>query len=142
MKRILWVFALVTLASTIPCLAQDTTAPPVTLPVPEKIIGVLAAVFAVGGTMYKILDGVKNFIPGVKDKPEILKWINIIGSFTIFGAACVAANGPHDLGNLAKCLIEAAAAALVAAGFHQSKKDADLARAAATVGEFKAAANK
>jgi peptidoglycan/LPS O-acetylase OafA/YrhL len=141
MKRILWVVPVLVLVA-LPLFAQDTTAPPVTLPVPEKVVGVIAAVFAVGGTMYKVIDGLKNIIPGVKDRPLILKGVNFAGAFLVLGGACMAAGGGHDAVALGKCLVEAVAAGLIAAGFHEAKKTSDLARASATVPEFKTEAEK
>lgn len=136
MKKIAWVFLL--LLVTVPLFAQDAPPGPVTIPVSGKVVTLIATVFAVGGTMYKLIDGLKNFIPGLKENPTVLRWINVAGTFVIYGTACVTTGHDLDLGSLVKCLIEAVGSSLVAAGFYEAKSKSDAARAAASLPEFKA----
>jgi hypothetical protein len=130
MKKTLLVFLL--LAAAI-AFAQPTPMPTpsqVVVPVPSGVLTWAAAAFAVGGMIYKSIDGLKNLIPALNNNPLTVKILNFAGSFLVLGAGCFVANtGPMDALDLLKCFIAAVIASLTAAGFYEAKKNSDIARA-------------
>lgn len=102
--------------------------PPI-IPLPEPVVGWAISIFAVGALVYKLIDGVKNLIPGLKDNPTFMKILNFTGNFLMLGAGCFVLGQVHDLFDVLKCLGAAVMGSLVAAGLYEAKKNSDLARA-------------
>ncbi len=99
------------------------------VPIPDPIAGLIVTILASGAAWYKIIDGLKNMIPWVKDNPGVIKWINIIGNTVTIAGGCIVVGHVNDAFDVAKCLVAAVLASLTAAGFYEAKKASDLARA-------------
>ena len=121
-------------------LAQEptTTSPidPMTGNMSDTVVALFVSIFASAGSWYKIIDGMKNLIPWVRDNPKVLKILNFAGNFLTLGAACFVMGQVHNVFDAAKCLFLAVAASLMSAGFYEGKRVSDLARASAGVAAF------
>ena len=118
---------LVLFAAAAPVMAQEPGA--VVIPVPDPWIVIALKAFAIGGVVYKMLNGLKDLIPSFGSSALVLRILNFAGNFLITGGACFVMGEVHDAFDLVKCLVAAVMGALVAAGFQRDKKASDMARA-------------
>ena len=134
MKKVLFLFLLlaaaIAFAQPAPMPTPGGVVVPVpVVPLPDTVVALLVGVFASGASWYKIIDGVKNWIPGLKDSPKALKWLAVAGNAMTLGGGCFMVGKMNDAFDVAKCLVGIVMASLMSAGFYEAKKASDIARA-------------
>lgn len=139
MKKALLIAVLFLAVGSTFLLAQDPGAAPSPINVPAGVTLIAIQVLAISKTVEQLINGLKDAVPGLAAKPVVLKVLNLAANLSANLGVCFIAGHVTEIADTAKCVLYAVIGALVTAGFYSQNKTSDLARAASSVPELKAA---